>query len=230
MDRIILDDISFDVEEKGLLELLRLRPGTNRASELLKILDEARSVAAPKAVFAVADALITGEERVEIGGINFTSRILRVNLEEAGVVYPFVATCGTGIEEWSSTLSGTLQRFWADAIMLLALGSAMARLEAYLKERLGEGARLSSMNPGSLADWPVEAQTTLFSLLGDAAGAIGVRLTEKMVIRPLKSVSGIHFVSKENFVNCSLCPRQNCASRRTAYNADLYATRYKTPA
>jgi len=55
--------------------------------------------------------------------------------------------------------------------------------------------------------------------LGDSAKAIGTRLTEKMVIQPLKSVSGIQFVSEEGFVNCSLCPRQGCPSRRAPYDA-----------
>jgi hypothetical protein len=43
-----------------------------------------------------------------------------------------------------------------------------------------------------------------------------------MVIRPLKSVSGISFVSEKGFTNCSLCPRERCPTRRAEYNADLY--------
>ncbi len=227
MDRIILDDIAFEADELGVLNLLRLKPGTPRASELSELLIEARSIAAPKAAFVVASARMKGEDEVEIGGITFTSRVLRVNLQKAGVVYPFAATCGTGLEEWSRKLTGTLQRFWADTIMLLALGSAVARLEAFLKGLHGHGANLSSMNPGSLEDWPLEAQAPLFSLLGDAAEAIGVGLTDKMVIHPLKSVSGIQFASEEGFVNCALCPRQGCASRRAAYDSGLYMSRYK---
>ena len=229
MDLIIIKDIPFEVEEKGMLDFLRLRPGTSRSSDFLKILDEARSIAAPKAAFSVAPARITGDESVEIGGVDFTSRVMRVNLEDACSVYPFVATCGVDLDEWSNSLSGTLQRFWADSIMLMALGCAVTHLEVYLKDRIGKGTRLSSMNPGSITDWPLEAQATLFSLLGNAAEAIGVSLTDKMVIRPLKSISGIYFVSEKDFVNCSLCPRHDCTSRRAQYDAGLYARRYKTP-
>ena len=102
-------------------------------------------------------------------------------------------------------------------------------LELYLKEKLVKGARLSSMNPGSLTDWPLENQAALFSILGNATETIGVRLTDKMVIRPLKSISGIYFVSEEDFVNCSLCPRLDCTSRRAKYDAGLYAKQYKAP-
>ena len=136
MDRIIIKDIPFEVEEKGMLDFLRLRPGTSRSSDFLKILDEARSIAAPKAAFSVAPARITGDDSVEIGGVDFTSRVMRVNLEDACMVYPFVATCGVDLDEWSNSLSGTLQRFWADSIMLMALGCAVTHLEVYLKDGL----------------------------------------------------------------------------------------------
>jgi hypothetical protein len=225
MERIILDDIPFEADEKGLRELLRVRPGTKNAADFSEILREARSVARPKAAFAVANANVTGDDSVEIGNVRFTSRVLRVNLEKAGIVFPFVATCGTELEEWSGGMSGTLHAFWAENIMLVALGSAIAGLEALLKERLGLK-DLSTMNPGSLPDWPIEQQAPLFALLGDAALTVGTRLSDSLVIRPLKSVSGISFVSAEGFVNCSLCPRERCPSRRAAFDAALYRVRF----
>jgi hypothetical protein len=226
MDRIILDDIPFEVEETGLAELLRIQPGSRSAPEFSKILGEARLVARPKAAFAVATGHMIEEDTMEIGGVHFTSRVLRINLDKAGIIFPFVATCGTELEDWSRNMTSMLHSFWADSIMLMALGCAVSRLETYLKRRLGSEATLSTMNPGSLPDWPLEEQAALFSLLGDSAAVIGTRLTGKMVIQPIKSVSGIHFVSEDEFVNCSLCPRSNCPSRRADYKADLYATKY----
>jgi len=225
MDRVILEDIPFEADEKGLAELLRIRPGSKLASEFTVILHEACSVARPKAVFAVANAVLDGEDTVKIGGIVFKSRLLHENLKAAGVVYPFVATCGTELEEWSRTLTGSLRTFWADTVMLMALGCAVNRLESSLKESLGSGIRLSTMNPGSLPDWPLEAQPALFSALGEAVSAMGVRLTEKMVISPLKSISGLHFVSEDAFINCRLCPRRSCPSRRSAYEPGMYRKR-----
>lgn len=226
MDRIILDDIPFEVEEKGLAQILKIKPGSRSASEFSQILEEASLIAKPKAAFAVVSADVITDDSVEIGSVILKSHVLKVNLEHAGIVYPFVATCGTEIEEWSKNMSGMLHSFWGDNIKLMALGCAISRLEAYLKERL-EGATLSSMNPGSLADWPLEQQAPLFELLGDAAGAIGVSLTRSMVIHPLKSVSGILFVSEEGFVNCSLCPREHCPGRRADYDASLYEVKFR---
>jgi len=225
MDRVLLHDIPFDVDDAGLMGLLRIRHGTAHAAELSSILSRAKGIARPKAAFGIASVRSSGHEALEIDGVRFQSRVLRVNLAEAGVAFPFIATCGIELEEWSRGMEGMLRSFWADSVMLVALGCAVSALEAHLKERLG-GAALSTMNPGSLEDWPLAEQANLFRLMGDIADAIGVRLTEKMVIKPLKSVSGISFVSEEGFTNCSLCPRQGCDSRREPYDAELYGRRY----
>lgn len=228
MNRIILDDIPFEVDEQGLQGLLKIRPGSHSADEFSLILSEARSVARPKAAFVVSSVDKLTDQAVSIGGLTFTSRILRVNLEHASISYPFVATCGQEIEEWSQRMNGMLHSFWADSIKLMALGCALGHLEAYLKGKTGVDG-LSTMNPGSFPDWPLGEQAPLFELLGDAAAAIGVSLTGSMVIKPLKSVSGIQFISDEGFVNCSLCPREGCMGRRTPYDESLYGARYERP-
>lgn len=227
MDTVILDSIPFDADERGLMDLLRLKPGTPTAAEFASALAQARELARPKVAFGIAEARVSGHDETVIDGVLFTSRILRVNLETASVVFPFIATCGHELDEWSQGMTGTLKAFWADSIMLMALGLAVAEMESHLKGRLGD-APLSTMNPGSLADWPLSEQEGLFRLMRDAASAIGVQLTEKLVIRPLKSISGISFVSEERFSNCSLCPRLTCPSRRSPYDAALYARRYRS--
>jgi hypothetical protein len=224
-DIIILDEIPFTVDEKGLFELLKIKPGSRHAAELTDIFGKACAAARPKAAFAVAPVNDKSDDTVHIAGVRFKNRILAVNLKDAGVAYPFIATCGQELDEWSRGMAGTLHSFWADTIKLLALGCAMGHLEAYLKERLG-GSALSSMNPGSLENWPLAEQKTLFEIIGSAATAIGVSLTDKMVLHPLKSVSGIYFISEEGFTNCRLCPRQQCNARRSSYEPGLYMVRY----
>ena len=83
------------------------------------------------------------------------------------------------------------------------------------------------MNPGSLADWPLREQRTLFALLGDVHGAIGVELTPSLLMTPTKSVSGILFPTAETFASCQLCPREECPNRRAVYDPLLFAQRYQ---
>jgi hypothetical protein len=77
------------------------------------------------------------------------------------------------------------------------------------------------MSPGSLQDWPLEAQSQLFQLLPDVEAAIGVRLTESLLMIPTKSVSGIYFQTEVSFVNCQLCQRGKCPGRKARYDEDL---------
>jgi hypothetical protein len=216
MDRIILDQIPFDVDEVALMDILRISPGSLNAAKFSTLFKEAREIAVPKAVYTMAEAQMLQGNAVEIGGVQFQSPLLCVNLEKAGTVFPFAATCGIELEEWSKKMHNVMHAFWADAIMLMALGCAVNRLEACLKEKVGSEA-LSSMNPGSLPEWPIGEQANIFALLGKKAAAVGIRLTKNMIIRPQKSISGIYFVSENGFCNCSLCPRERCFARRTPY-------------
>ena len=77
------------------------------------------------------------------------------------------------------------------------------------------------MAPGSLEDWPITQQEELFSLFGKRETAIGVRLTEKCVMVPAKSISGILFPAEVKFESCQLCPRERCFRRRAPYDSSL---------
>ncbi|MBN2246450.1 MAG: vitamin B12 dependent methionine synthase, partial [Candidatus Aminicenantes bacterium] len=75
----------------------------------------------------------------------------------------------------------------------------------------------SSISPGSLTDWPIEEQKPLFSLFGDTQNLIGVILTPQMLMIPKKTISGIFFPTKEKFIPCRLCSRQDCPEREAPY-------------
>ncbi len=227
-DALILDDIAFAVKASQCFELLRLKPGSRHADEFAGLLAEARGLARPRAAFKVTTVQTHGDDCVDIDGVRFTSRIMRINFENVPVVFPFIATCGHELDTWSETLTGTLHLFWADTIRMLALGAAMSALEEHLRQRV-PSSKLSTMNPGSLEDWPLQQQAELFDLLGSAPDAIGVRLKENHVMIPLKSATGIQFVTEEKFLNCRLCPRENCQGRRAPYDVTLYETKYNNP-
>lgn len=225
---VILNDIPFGVEAHECFPLLRLKAESRRAYEFSAFFDQARAAARPKAAFKVMAVQEAGDEYVRIGGVRFDGRILAVNLKDSPVVFPFVATCGSEVDAWAGGIEGTLHRFWADTIMMLCLAEAVSTLEEHLRQRLAP-AKLSTMNPGSLEDWPLQQQACLFKLLGDAPGSIGLSLGENFLLRPLKSVSGIQFISDEKFINCRLCPRQDCEGRMAPYDPALYEMKYGTP-
>ncbi|HPV38920.1 MAG TPA: vitamin B12 dependent-methionine synthase activation domain-containing protein [Candidatus Hydrogenedentes bacterium] len=214
---VILDAIPFDVDEGDALAALHLEPGAAFSDEALALLHEAISVARPKGVYRLSAVETIDDHTTALDGVRFTSRILRVNLEGVSRAFPFVATCGVELEEWSHSKADVMQRFWADGIKELALRCAITVLGNHLTGRYQPGTR-AAMNPGSLADWPLSEQPRLFSLFGGAVERTGVRLSESFLMIPVKSVSGVWFETDSGFVNCQLCPREDCPNRRTPYD------------
>lgn len=113
-----------------------------------------------------------------------------------------------------------LKKYYLDIIGTLALTSARKHLESQLQSKYALG-KMSFMSPGSLADWPLEEQLPLFELLENVEKAIGVKLTDSLLMLPAKSVSGIYFPAEINFFSCQLCPRKDCMGRKAAYSEKL---------
>ncbi|PWH16660.1 MAG: vitamin B12 dependent methionine synthase [Anaerolineae bacterium] len=221
----VLANIPFQVDRAVLRHQLRLKPGSHHLAELDRLVDQAEQIAKPKAMFRMVYVEDKGENWVQLDGRRLTSRILRINLEEAQRAFPFVATAGVELERWSKTLSDLLHRFWADVIQEVALETARRALHQDLVQRFHPGL-LSEMHPGSLDDWPLSAQDDLFALLGDVEGNIGVSMTESKLMFPVKSVSGIAFPTQTHFTSCQLCPRENCRARQAPFDANLFEERY----
>ena len=150
---------------------------------------------------------------------------MSVNLSKLDRIFPIIATCGREIEEWSKGIHDILYQYWADKIKEMALESARKNGIEYVYNRYNLK-RISFMSPGSIDDWPLSAQTGLFSLLGNAVSEIGVELTDSFLMLPVKTVSLIIFETEINYDNCQLCPRKSCPTRRATYVPDLYEKRY----
>lgn len=225
MNATRLDDIPFQIDGDTLARSLHIEGQPHYLERFTHLANAARAVARPKALYGVAYIESKGRDHVVIDGVTLTSRVLRVNLEEAHRVFPFVATCGAELEAWARSIDDMLERFWADTIMEGVLRAAIEGMEAHLAQHLQPG-QTAAMNPGSLEDWPLEQQRGLFQLLGNPCEAIGVELTENCLMVPIKSVSGLRFPLDLKYENCQLCPRGPCPGRRAPYDPDLYARRY----
>jgi len=209
--------------------MMRVRASSGHLAEIERLAQAAYDVGRPKAMYKVAYIEARGDDFIELDGAVFTSRVLRVNVEKAHKVFPFIVTCGMELHEWASSIGDLLQRFWADAISEMALRCAVQFVEKRLVEQY-QFSQLAKMNPGSLADWPLREQRVLFKLLGDTQAAIGVRLTDSLLMTPTKSVSGIWFPTEESFASCQLCPREDCRGRRAPYDKELYDRKYRASA
>ena len=235
MKSIILDEIPFQPSLEHAAQALRIRlgsarPGSARSGssqieQVSELLDQAREIARPKAIFRPVLVEERTEDRITLDGISFKSRVLQVNTRDVHRMFAFVATCGQELEEWKGSFDDLLQSYYADQINALALQAAREALHEHLRERyrLKES---STMNPGSLEDWPISEQIPLFKLLGDVPGAIGVELLPSMLMSPGQSVSGLRYASQGDFTSCQLCPIENCPHRKAPFQPGLYQEKY----
>ncbi len=236
MEPTILDNIPFTPDQPALMKRLRVKPGGPNEAEVNAMLAEARAIARPKGVYKISFIEGREDDRVMIDGITFTSRVLSGNLEGLHRVFAFAATCGVELDAWAHGFGDMLKRYWADAIAEAALRNAINCVETTLtglyvpseasQPADGQGTQLAEMNPGSLEDWPINEQAQLFRLLGEGGARIGVQLTETFLMNPVKSVSGIYFLSQDGYANCQLCPREVCSNRKAAYDAALFEQKY----
>jgi hypothetical protein len=216
---VSLDAIPFDPDPAGLMEQLRLAPGTPEAAEFRALLGLLRPAARPRALYAAAYIDGRDEGSVTIGGVAYRSRVLAGNLEGLHRVFPYIATCGPELDEAADPGGDCLVQFWIDAVKTEALLAARAFLVDHLTRTFATGS-LSSMNPGSgeVDLWPIEEQRLLFGYFGDTEALSGVRLTPSCLMVPNKTVSGIFFPREVTFTSCSLCRRENCVGRLAAFD------------
>lgn len=184
--------------------------------ELGVLVRGALAVAKPHAAFRECRVEGVVEGRAILNGVEFGGGLLSSHLKDLSVAFPFVATCGTELAEWVEGLADPLLRYWADRIAEAALRAAVKSLTVAVDEAAGM-TRAASLNPGSLADWPLSEQVPLFRVLGDVEELVGVTLTASLMMKPTKSVSGIRFAVEEAFESCMLCPREACPERRAPY-------------
>lgn len=183
-----------------------------------KLFDDAVGKIQPKAV--VKECYIDKKHgnEIEVDEVRFSSTVFSSALDSAERIFAYVATCGNELETYSRDPSDFMEQFLIDELKEMALRAALDHLREHVKDTF-KLKKIATMNPGS-ADaqvWPIAQQQDLFRLLGNVEQSIGVVLTDSHLMIPNKSVSGIYFSTEANFEMCQVCRREECPSRRAAF-------------
>ncbi|MBQ8954966.1 MAG: vitamin B12 dependent methionine synthase [Clostridia bacterium] len=209
--------ISYEGEYDALLR--RLHINEDLEDEFRQIYEDCLAIARPKGVFSQCPVVQEGGVTV-VGGHAFQSRVLSTNFRGRARVFPYVITCGRELYDFAQATEDPLGRYWIDSISEAALRAVGAQVRQAVRDTYGLGP-VSSVNPGSLRDFPLPCQRPLFDLLGEGPSRIGLELTPSFLMLPYKSGSGIYFESEERYENCALCPRLDCPGRRMPYSEAL---------
>jgi hypothetical protein len=211
--------MNIDISLNEVCRRLHMKPDGD-VSEIQLLIDVAMLLIEPRAIYDVRYIEEKLEDTIIVDGVRFKSRVLRKNLDRVERIFPFVITLGSKLGEKQTAGSDLLENFYLDTIGNVALNSARKQLKRHLESKFALE-KISSMAPGSLADWPIEEQAPLFKLLGDVDASIGVKLTDSMLMLPAKSISGVYFPAEVSFISCQLCPRERCESRKAKYDEKL---------
>jgi hypothetical protein len=211
-----LGNLPVEVDLKEVRRILHL--DRNRDSQLLqRLIDTATPLIDPKAAFKLCYIEKKLKDAVIVDGMRLKSKVLRKNLDPVERLFPYVVTIGPTLEKAMRQISDPLEKYYLDVIGNVALTAARKYLHEHLCTKFALG-KISLMSPGSLPDWPLDAQSQLFQLLADVEDAIGVHLTQSLLMIPTKSVSGIYFQTEVSFLSCQLCQRGNCPGRKARYD------------
>ncbi len=217
---LLLDPAPFRLDVGAILHPTTIPLDDAVADSARTLVGQAESVARPRAFLRAARVDRLGDDgAVVVGGVRLVSHLLQRQLEGNAVVYPFLATCGRELDAWAAAIdpSDLLGRYFAEVIKEHAVQQAVAAALDRLQPAL-DGQAVGIMNPGSLEDWPLTEQASLFRLFEGQDRELGVTLTESSLMVPTKSVSGLAFASATGFVPCQLCSRPDCPGRRAPYN------------
>lgn len=132
----VFNNIPINLDLGAVLKLMRVRNKNERiVQNVQEMLEIARPIARPKAIYEVAQVDNKNGDSLEIGGVKFTSRVLRVNLDKAERVFPYIVTCGKELDEIDIPADDLMTCYFMDQIKETVLVLAREYLGDYLKEK-----------------------------------------------------------------------------------------------
>ena len=131
----VLDNIPVRLELDSVVKKLRIRKMNEDFEKIIReLFGMVRPIAKPKAVFEISRVDNKQGDSLEIGGVRFTSHVLRVNLDKLEVVFPYIVTCGSELDEIEIPEHELLKCYFLDQIKEVIVRSARSYLNDYIRE------------------------------------------------------------------------------------------------
>ena len=220
-------ELKLDLALREVLRLMGSSHGEPERKDVLemvnRLLAEATDYLCVRGTYVVRGVVRVAPDVLELEGCPALRGPIAGFLRPAQRVAVFVVTVGGAIERAAEHCHRGGRA--AESFVLHAIGSAAAEaacdaMVEYLwaHETRGDEAVTAPFSPG-YCGLPLTEQQTLFSIL-DASG-IGVTLLPSMMMRPIKSVSGLAGIGPANAVEahgvpCEHCQIDHCRMRRPA--------------
>jgi hypothetical protein len=188
MNNIIFEHIPVSFDRDRLMEENKIKPDTDLAEDFLGVIEAAEGALRCKAVLKLTEMSGAGENSVVLDGIEFKSGSVAGRLRGKKYIFLYVMTVGTEIDGCEDANYPVL----GDIVRQAALDISMKYTLDYIKDNFG-CADASFINPGTLEDWPVELNKTIFEMIGNITELTGAVMTAGGFMKPWYSSAGIIF-------------------------------------
>lgn len=221
---VVLDGLEIQPDRAEVLRYLGYPAGVRAEPRVEARVEETlRSLPGrvrPRGMYVIYPVVRAGGQRLELaGGAVFYGRIGEF-LAQARRAAVFLATAGPEIVELAS--AAMQARDTLGGLIYHGIGAALAeavveKIVQELSSQLQPGEALTLRYSPGYCGMALEQQRTLFGLLD--ASRIGVELLPSLVMRPVKSVSGLIGMGPADRVQaygnpCDRCPLVDCRMRR----------------
>lgn len=204
-------------------------PPARISSLIEEYAEEAHHLIVPSFSYVIRDIELVQDSRVFVEGsddllshlIVFESEVIARLLRQCRRVAVLLVTIGIHLEEMTSKLAE--DGLILQASVLDAIGSdAVEKVADFVQNRIEEAAHAEGFvisrrfSPG-YCDWDISQQRAVFrAVTGDSAG---VHLTDRCLMIPQKSISGIIGLGPsegnvEDYNPCKTCDKDDCRGRR----------------
>ena len=224
LDVITLEAIDVQLDPAEVLRYLghpaRAKIAPRIVERVHKALEDSRSVLRPRGTYSIFRIAASDARSLRLeGGPTFRGAIGEF-LASASRAAVFLATVGqevTALSTETIRAGDTLGGLILDAIGSHAVEAAVEKLVQDLGRRTGPGEALTLRYSPGYCGVSLSEQLHIFQLID--ATRLGVELLPTLLMKPLKSVSGLIGIGPEAEVKrygnpCSRCPRVDCDMRR----------------
>lgn len=185
-----------------------------------QILEQVAGFCVPRAGYLISEGFITDKNHIEINSVRVKTGTT-INKYLAGSTHfaVFIVTAGAEFDDYSEQLRA--EGDVVNEFLTYSVGSEIAEAAVrFITERIEEEASClglhtsHSYSPG-YCSWHVREQENLFKLLPE--NPCGVTLNESNLMHPVKSVSGIIGLGKDNILTphaCEICGMTTCFKRK----------------
>ncbi|MDO5561027.1 MAG: vitamin B12 dependent-methionine synthase activation domain-containing protein [Oscillospiraceae bacterium] len=207
-----------------------LRYGDNIPDKTISlIIDECErrllDIINPMYVYRVFDKEYNSEGELQVPGYNtvLKGKSIKKHLENSQKIAMLCATLSNGADTLirTSQVNDVTGALITDALANAAIEQVCDHVCDLIKEKLPDYYQTSRFSPG-YGDLPMDLQNSFLTIL-DAPRRIGVTLSDGGLLVPLKSVTAIVGLTRENIKStqsgCSSCAlRETCEYRKSGTN------------